>query len=221
MTQWVESPPHIDDARMRHIGDRHLLDSLDLTVPGLETVAKSGDDTDRALREWRAYRASTAAPVPVADIGRWVRRRRSRPSAPPADDVLRSAESVGHVFGARAAQGGFLGAADHLLEAEVDFLDSSLGRSRFYGFHYLYWMRPLLEAYALTGRPRYAARFGELVSQWYDARDQVIGGWPGLDVIWYSLGVRARSGVFNQAISLLSAEPAFTDEQWRRTMKSL
>ncbi|NED96787.1 hypothetical protein G1H11_15870 [Phytoactinopolyspora alkaliphila] len=221
MTRWVESPPHIDETRMRHITDRHLVDSLDLTLPGLETVARAADDTDRALREWRAYRASGAAPSPVADIRRWVQRRRSRPSAPPADDALRSARVVRHVFGIRGGRVGFLEAAEVLLNEDVDFVDSSRGRSSFYGFHYLYWMRPLLEAYALTGDARYAARYGELFSQWYDARDQVIGDWPGLDVVWYSLGLRARSGMYNQAISLLSAEPAFTDEQWRRTMKSL
>lgn len=199
---WVESPPHVDETRMRHISDRHLLDSLDLTAPGLESVRKAAGDTDQALREWRAYRAGGAAPVPVADIGRWARRRASRPSPPSVDTILE--------------------AADGLLVGEpVDFLDSSRGRSRFYGFHYLGWMRPLLEAYALTGRAEYAERYGELFSQWYDARNQVVGDWPGLDIIWYSLGVWARSGLFDQAISLLSGEPAFTDEQWRQTMKCL
>ncbi|NEE02304.1 heparinase II/III family protein [Phytoactinopolyspora halotolerans] len=221
MTRWVESPPHVDHARMRHITDEHLVDSLDLTAPGIEGLARAAGDTDAALREWRAYRASGRAPLPVGDIGRWARRREDRPSAPRAGLVLSGSEGVRRFFGAAGVPDGFLGAADLLLETEVDFLDSSRGRSGFYGFHYLYWMRPLLEAYALTGKADYAARYGELFSQWYDVRDDVAGDWPGLDVIWYSLGVWSRSGLFNQAISLLSAEPAFTDEQWRRTMKCL
>jgi hypothetical protein len=219
--RWVENPPHVDETRMRHISDEHLLDALDLTAPGLERVAKMADDTDAALREWRAYRASDAAPVPVADLARWARRRASRPSAPPADVVLRYPESVRHILGTRAGDGGFLAAADALLDTDMDLLDSSRGRSSFYGFHYLYWMKPLLEAYALTGDARYAARYGELFSQWYAVRDQVVGDWPGLDVIWYSLGVWARSGMVNQAISLLSGEPAFTDEQWCQSVKTL
>lgn len=197
---WVESPPHVDDVRMRHITDRHLLESLDLTAAGLDAVASAGD-TDQALRAWRGYRAGGSAPLPVADIGRWARRRRSRPSPPPADGVLRD--------------------ADALMHEPVDFLDAGLGRSSFYGFHYLRWMMPLLEAYALTGRAEYAARYGELFSAWYAARDDVVGDWPGLDVIWYSLGVWSRSAMFTQAISLLSGEPAFPDEQWRQTMKCL
>jgi heparinase II/III-like protein len=220
-TRWVESPPHVDDVRMRHITDRHLLDAVDLTAPGLERVATVADDTDTALREWRAYRASDAAPVPVADLARWASRRAGRPSAPPADTMLRHPESVRHILGTRAGGGGFLDAADAVLHKDVDLLDSSRGRSSFYGFHYLYWMRPLLEAYALTGKARYAARYGELFAQWYAVRDEVVGDWPGLDVIWYSLGVWARSGMVNQAISLLSGEPAFTDEQWRLSMKTL
>ncbi|GAB3447366.1 heparinase II/III family protein [Actinophytocola sediminis] len=218
MTSWVENPPHVDDATMRHITDQHLLDSLDRTAPGLEPVA---GDLDTALRAWRAYRASESAPVPVADLRRWVRRRAARPAVPPADLVLRHPESVRHILGTRAGHGGFREAADTMLHTEFDLLDASRGRSSFYGFHYLYWLKPLLEAYAFTGRAEYAARYGELFSQWYDVRDQVVGDWPGLDVIWYSLGVWARSAMFNQAISLLSGEPAFTDEQWRRTMKCL
>lgn len=221
MTSWVENPPHVDEVRMRHITDRHLLDALDLTAPGLEAVAAAAEDTDAALREWRAHRAGASAPVPVADLTSWVRRRASRSSAPPADIVLRYPESVRHILGTRSGHGGFREAADTLLHTEFDLLDSSRGRSSFYGFHYLYWLKPLLEAYAFTGRAEYAARYGELFSQWYDVRDQVVGDWPGLDVIWYSLGVWARSGMFNQAIALLSGEPAFTDEQWRRTMKCL
>ncbi|GLY70638.1 heparinase II/III family protein [Amycolatopsis taiwanensis] len=219
--RWVENPPHVDEIRMRHISEEHLLDALDLTVPGLEPVAKVAGDTERMLREWRAYRAAGTAPVPVGDLRRWVQRRAARPSAPPADTVLRYPESVRHILGTRAGNGGFREAADALLDADIDLLDSSRGRSSFYGFHYLYWMKPLLEAYALTGQAEYAARYGELFSRWYDVRDQVVGDWPGLDVIWYSLGIWARSGMFNQAISLLSGEPAFTDEQWRRTMKCL
>ncbi len=218
--RWVESPPHVDHDRMRHISDQHLLDSLDLTTPGLEPV-ELAEDTEAALRAWRTFRAGGKAPVPVADLGRWARRRASRPSVPPADTTLRMPEAVRHIIGSRGGHGGFREVADALLDTEIDFTDASRGRSSFYGFHYLYWMRPLLEAYALTGRPEYAARYGELFTQWYDLRDQVVGDWPGLDVIWYSLGVWARGGMFNQVISLLSGEPAFTDEQWRRTMKCL
>lgn len=223
---WVESPPHVDDMRMRHITDQHLLGSLDLPVidgdsgghVSLTSVASVADDTDQALREWRAYRAREQAPAPVGDIRRWAQRRRARPSAPPVERLWPNAVSAWHVL--RNPEE-YPTAADALLHEDVDFLDTSRGRSSVYGFHYLGWLQPLLIAYALTGRVEYAVRYGELFEQWYDLRDEVVGDWPGLDVIWYSLGVCSRSNLFNQAISLLSAEATFTDSQWRKTMKCL
>lgn len=228
MSLWVESPPHVDDQRMRHITDQHLLDSLaplhdwKIGVAGATPIFQSltsagSEGPDQALRAWRAYRASGPAPRPVADIGRWAQRRRARSSAPPVEELWRNAVSVWDVV---QNIDDYPTAADALVHEHVDF-EAPRGRSTGYGFHYLGWMQPLLIAYALTGRTEYAARYGELFEQWYDVRDQVVGDWPGLDVIWYSLGVCSRTALFNQAISLLSAEPAFTDDQWRKTMKCL
>ncbi|MEV0390465.1 heparinase II/III family protein [Nonomuraea sp. NPDC050643] len=111
--------------------------------------------------------------------------------------------------------------ADELLGAEVDFLDKGHGRSRLYGFHYLRWMSPLVTAYAETGDPRYAAEWDRLFRQWYDGRDQVRGDWPGLDVVWYSLGVRARAMYVTEALAVFGDEPALSDGCWLRMMKTV
>ncbi|MFI6505905.1 heparinase II/III family protein [Nonomuraea typhae] len=90
--------------------------------------------------------------------------------------------------------------ADDLIGIEVDFLDKGHGRSRLYGFHYLRWMTPLIAAYAETGAQRYADAWERLFRQWYASRDQVKGDWPGLDVVWYSLGVCARGMYVTHAL---------------------
>ncbi|GAA0934233.1 heparinase II/III domain-containing protein [Nonomuraea longicatena] len=109
--------------------------------------------------------------------------------------------------------------ADDLIGTQVDFLDKGHGRSRLYGFHYLRWMTPLVAAYEKTGDPRYAAEWERLFRQWYASRDRVEGDWPGLDVVWYSLGVWARSMHLTHALHVLG--DALGEECWREMMKTL
>ncbi|MEU4698640.1 heparinase II/III domain-containing protein [Nonomuraea dietziae] len=109
--------------------------------------------------------------------------------------------------------------ADALLGAEVDFLDKGHGRSRLYGFHYLRWMTPLVAAYAESGDQRYADEWERLFRQWYASRDLVEGDWPGLDVVWYSLGVCARSMYVTQALAVLGE--AVGEECWKEMMKTV
>ncbi|GGP13875.1 heparinase II/III family protein [Nonomuraea glycinis] len=111
--------------------------------------------------------------------------------------------------------------ADRLLGIEVDFLDKGHGRSRLYGFHYLRWMMPLVSAYAQTGDPRYAREWDRLFNQWYDSRDRVEGDWPGLNVVWYSLGVASRSMHLSRALAVFATEPALGDACWLRMMKTI
>ncbi|MFI9559732.1 heparinase II/III domain-containing protein [Nonomuraea endophytica] len=106
-------------------------------------------------------------------------------------------------------------AADDLIGIEVDFLDKGHGRSRLYGFHYLRWMTPLIAAYSETGDQRYADTWERLFLQWYADRDRVQGDWPGLDVVWYSLGVCARGMYVTHALHVFGTA---LGEQCRREM---
>lgn len=116
---------------------------------------------------------------------------------------------------------GNVAAADELCEKTVDFLDPGHGRSRLYGFHYLGWMSPLLEAYAQTHDAPYARAWERIFRQWYGDRDMVVGEWPGLDVIWYSLGVCSRSALIIKALAAFAAEPAVSDECWNRMLATV
>ena len=103
-----------------------------------------------------------------------------------------------------------LTAADELLTRDVEFVSPSVGRSGLYGLHYLTWLTPLITAYELTGNEDYPACFGRIFDEWYCSRDHVVGDWPGLDAVWYSLGVWARATVIVPALTsfALSAELA-------------
>jgi len=144
----------------------------------------------------RAHLASRTGITPVRDPRRWAAYARGTP---------------------RAAE--VLAAADALLDRPVDFTDPGHGRSGLYGFHYLYWAEPLVNAYALSGDRRYADRFAAILDLWYESRDRVRGGWPGLDVIWYTLGVACRSQVLIRALHTLGHE--LKDHTWHRVVATL
>lgn len=112
-----------------------------------------------------------------------------------------------------------ISAADALVADGIDVTGAALGRSQRYGFHYLRWLEPLARAYTLTGDSRYPQTFSTLIRRWEEERDNVVGQWQGLDVIWYSLGCWCRSAV------LLPALAAFGDaldaDGWLTTLTTV
>lgn len=149
-----------------------------------------------AVPDLRTHLAVRTGLSPVRDPHRWAAHARGTP---------RAAET--------------LVAADALLDKPVDFTDPGHGRSGLYGFHYLYWTDPLVQAYALTGERRYADRFAAILDDWYEARERVRGEWPGLDVVWYTLGVACRSQVLMRALHTLGHE--LKDHTWHRLVATL
>jgi hypothetical protein len=178
----VEKPPHADANRIRHIGVPALLDALDQRRPELATLVGarqgSGGRRDAAVAALLTHIATADRPRPL-------------PSIPAQVEVLGDEQ--------RQA---VLAAAESARREPPAFTDRGLGRSRLYGYHYLGWTRPLLEAYALTGESHWLTSWGEIFDCWYAARDDVCGDWPGLDVIWYTLGVASRTRLFADAIDL-------------------
>lgn len=164
-------------------------------IPDHELLAAL-EPTASSLTEWRTKLLRDRRPV--WDIARW----------------------AAGVRGTSAAQEA-IAAADAVCDRQVDFTDPAHGRSQLYGFHYLGWMTPLVSAYELTGDPRYARAWDRLFGQWYDSRDNVVGEWPGLDVIWYSLGVCGRSAVIMPALAAFADEPALSQPRWEQMLKTV
>lgn len=94
------------------------------------------------------------------------------------------------------------------------------GRSRRYGFHYLSWLAPGVHAWLLTGDNRYLAAFEQHLDDWVEQRDSVVGEWPGLDVIWYSLGTWARCRTLLPTLEVLTESP-LSDRVWGRLVATL
>ncbi|HEX5403884.1 MAG TPA: heparinase II/III family protein [Pseudonocardiaceae bacterium] len=114
-----------------------------------------------------------------------------------------------------------LAEAARLADRHVDFVSPVAGRSSLYGLHYLRWLMPLLHAYELTADERHAVVFGRLFDDWYDARDQVAGDWPGLDVVWYSMGVWARATVLVPALVTFADAAGISDPTYARMLKTV
>ncbi|WP_328998079.1 heparinase II/III family protein [Kribbella sp. NBC_00709] len=107
---------------------------------------------------------------------------------------------------------GVLQAAAPLLDG-VDVTGLGRGRSQLYGFHYLGWLKPGVDAWLLTGDDRYLHAFERHLDEWVERRDSVTGEWPGLDVIWYSLGTWARCRNLLPTLEVLTPSP-LSDHVW-------
>jgi hypothetical protein len=112
-----------------------------------------------------------------------------------------------------------LAAAAPLLDG-VDATGRGLGRSQLYGFHYLGWLAPGVQAWLLTGDLRYLQAFEQHLDDWVSQRDSVVGEWPGLDVIWYSLGTWARCRSLLPTLEVLTDSP-LSDRVWGRLVATL
>ncbi|TDX03412.1 heparinase II/III family protein [Kribbella sp. VKM Ac-2566] len=119
----------------------------------------------------------------------------------------------------RATPDAVLAAAAPLLDG-VNVTGRGLGRSQLYGFHYLGWLAPGVQAWLLTGDERYLHAFEKHLDQWVEHRDSVTGEWPGLDVIWYSLGTWARCRSLLPTLEVLTSSP-LSDRVWGRLVATL
>ncbi|WP_152364752.1 heparinase II/III domain-containing protein [Microlunatus speluncae] len=148
----------------------------------------------------------------VAALRAWLAGRQRRVARP----LPEWAESVRGTTAAEA----IIGAADALLEDDFDVTGAELGRSQRYGWHYLGWLSGGIKAWLLTGdQDRLRAVERHLV-RWAETRDSVIGEWPGLDVIWYSLGTWARCHNLLPALEALTPTE-LSDRAWRELVATL
>ncbi|TDP94840.1 heparinase II/III family protein [Labedaea rhizosphaerae] len=141
----------------------------------------------------------------------------ARPDRHPTPDHRQWAEQARGT----AAADEILETAKELLTREVDFVSPAAGRSGLYGLHYLTWMTPLVQAYELSGDDAYPAAFGRIFRAWYASRDVVVGDWPGLDVVWYSLGVWARAMVLVPAMTTFAETPALDDATFADMLRTV
>jgi len=201
-THTIEKPAHIDERRMRHISDPDLWAALDLTRPGLAKVRAAAERAEwaAAAEAWRDYMTTRDQPMPGFSLETYDRLS----------------------FKLRRARGWPIRQqARRMAKQRVDFTGASHGRTPLYGVHYLLWLLPLLQAYALERDPLHISTFVRIFNQWYDTRDQVHGEIESLDVIWYTLGLAQRSLVFDSAYGAFRRHRQLDAPTQAKLLKSL
>lgn len=101
----------------------------------------------------------------------------------------------------------------------IDF-NANFGRSGQYGFHYLGWLRPVMDQYVSSRETKYRDDFIAVTKQYYDQRARLILRIPTLHPVYYELGAHAKTGIFLPAYAVLAGEKAF-DAQGREAMLKL
>jgi hypothetical protein len=101
----------------------------------------------------------------------------------------------------------------------IDF-NANFGRSGQYGFHYLGWLRPVLDQYILSREARYRDDFITITKQYYDQRDKLVLRISHIHPVYYELGAHAKAEIYVPAYAVLAGEKAL-DPQAREAMMKL
>lgn len=101
----------------------------------------------------------------------------------------------------------------------IDF-NANFGRSGQYGFHYLGWLKPVLDQYLASGETKYRDDFIAVTKQYYDQRTGLVLRIPTLHPVYYELGAWAKTEIFLPAYAALAGEKAL-DTAGREAMLKL
>ncbi len=102
----------------------------------------------------------------------------------------------------------------------IDF-NANFGRSGQYGFHYLGWLRPVLDQYIASGETRYRDDFISITRQYYDQRDKLVLRIAHLHPVYYELGAHAKTEIYIPAYAVLAGEKALDPEAREAMLKLL
>jgi hypothetical protein len=102
----------------------------------------------------------------------------------------------------------------------IDF-NANFGRSGQYGFHYLGWLRPVLDQYLASGETKYRDDFITVTKQYYDQRDKLVLRIAHLHPVYYELGAHAKTEIFIPAYAVLAGEKTLDPEAREAMLKLL
>lgn len=101
----------------------------------------------------------------------------------------------------------------------IDF-NANFGRSGQYGFHYLGWLRPVLDQFVAGRETKYRDDLIAITKQYYDQRTSLVLRIPHLHPVYYELGAHAKAEIFLPAYAVLAGDRAL-DTQAREAMLKL
>jgi hypothetical protein len=196
------SDPSYVRERIREINDSDLWGSLDLNRPGLEKLHDAVRDghSGGAASAWGAYWNGKRQPLYITRTDHLYLDTDLLTDTASFRAALHHSPEERDTILARAAmmlRNTIRPWGDTVMRfgERVDF-NREVGQSGKYGFHYWMWSRPLIMAFVLTGDQTYLAKFDQLFNAWYDQRNSISSGIPGLDVVYYELGLGMRNRMF-------------------------
>ncbi|HTY58046.1 MAG TPA: alginate lyase family protein [Bacteroidota bacterium] len=217
-------PAYVRD-RIHEISDADLWGSLDLARPGLERVREAAGrgNSTAAAEAWGAYWRGKKSPSYITQTDHLFLDTDLLTDTAQFRAALEKLPEERDTILARAAmilRGAIRPWGDTTIQfgEHVDF-DREVGASGKYGFHYWMWSRPLIMAYVLTRDQRYTAGFDRLFNQWYEQRNAIHSSIPGLDVVYYELGLGMRNRMFIENYMLPFS--ARTPETHLRMLKTI
>ncbi len=89
----------------------------------------------------------------------------------------------------------------------IDF-NADFGRSGQYGFHYLGWLKPVLDQFVARRETKYRDDFIAVTKQYYDQRTSLVLRIPHLHPVYYELGAHAKTEIFLPAYAVLAGDKA-------------
>ncbi len=101
----------------------------------------------------------------------------------------------------------------------IDF-NADFGRSGQYGFHYLGWLKPVLDQYVTSRETKYRDDFIAVTQQYYDQRTGLKLRYRSIHPVYYELGAWAKTEIFLPAYAVLAGEKAL-DTNGREAMLKL
>jgi len=135
-------------------------------------------------------------------------------------------ESLGHLTNHEKAEAvmrhDICGWHTHRIQfASVIDFNADFGKTGQYGFHYLTWLAPVLREYTLSGDPKYARKFLEIIQHYYSQRTSLKWRIPHLHPVYYELGVAAKTPLLLSACAILSPCDIISSVQYEGMMKLL
>ncbi len=218
----LKDPSYVKQ-RIHEISDQDLWNSLDLSRRGLEKVdgfVRAGNFREAATG-WAAYWKAKKQPSYLSQTDHLLIDTEMLTEAPAFREAMQQSPDERDTILARAGmimQNIIRPWGDYVIAFgdKVDF-NREVGQSGKYGFHYWIWSRPLIMAAALTRDQKYTAKFDQLFNSWYEQRNSITSTIPGLDVVYYELGLGVRNRMFIENYLLPNKER--TGETHERMLK--
>jgi hypothetical protein len=182
---------------VKYIPDEELFNSLDRKIISSKTLDKclENKNYEAAYNAWGNYLAAKKKKYFIVDANNLLitieelRNRLNHDSTFKKETIKNGELVLGNEING-------WGTKTIRFNSNVDFNTSEFGSIGKYGFNYWTWAEPLNYMFILTGKIEYRNKIEELFNDWYTQRYRIEGALPGIEIVFYELGLESRFNVF-------------------------